>query len=84
MSDTEPMEIGTEDVMVVGSADLTGPNILLRCDRPRCEYVVYGSDSEENQAKARDLMEGHLRQHDDPEGWKAEQNQEPVDPEDEG
>ncbi len=60
-------------------AEHTAPPIVLHCERERCEYVVYGdSDNPEHNRQAQDFYADHLRQHDDPEGWKAEHGPEAV------
>lgn len=64
MTDTDPVEAPGPIEHVV----------LLRCERERCEYVVLDAqDGNDNTAKAQELMEGHLYQHDHPQEWLAEQ-----------
>lgn len=54
------------------------PKIALRCERERCDYVVYGDpDNPEHVAEAQTYYADHLEQHDDPEGWKARHQVEP-------
>lgn len=46
--------------------------IVLRCERDRCDYVVFGDpDNPDHVADAGIKYADHLEQHDDPEGWKA-------------
>lgn len=47
--------------------------IVLACERDRCEYVVYGDKAKQtHRDRANELYADHLRQHDDPAGWKAD------------
>lgn len=57
------------------------PSTVLSCERERCDYVVYGDPSNPAHVEqAQGFYEDHLRQHDDPDGWKADHA--PADEED--
>ena len=56
------------------------PVILLECPEERCRYVVYDAQNgQDNSAEAERLLEEHLAQHEDPEGWKADHPQDEED-----
>jgi hypothetical protein len=54
-------------------AKTEAPTIVEECAVPRCGYVVYGDP--ENEAHVKDgalKLKAHMREHEDPDGWKAD------------
>lgn len=46
------------------------PEVVWECGESRCGYVIYQGSGDSPTME--ELRDNHIRQHEDPEGWKAE------------